>query len=252
MTSSSLNSPLFHSSVAFQALPQHAIPSFKFPIFSVICDWTGNPLLYLHFFAHTMFVYLASLFTEQLAKWSISLFNSQCKDSSFSSNSSISLLPPSSMPPSQSAAPSYESTSDAFARAYRFLSYAPYHHVLPEPKRNFAGQHLFTNTLKGPQQIEEYRLFYDTHTRTTTALVRFGENMCGHPGLVHGGATAAVIDELCGSAYDMEGLGKGFTANLNVNYRKPLPNGSEVIVHAWVHRKIGRKVFIDGKNGRGA
>ncbi len=47
-------------------------------------------------------------------------------------------------------------------------------------------------------------------------------------------------------------LGSGFTANLNVNYRKPLPAGTNVVVHANIERTEtsrsgSKKVFIAGK-----
>jgi hypothetical protein len=137
-------------------------------------------------------------------------------------------------------------TSERFQSATEVLDGLSTCSRLPEPGRNFAGNHLITDTLRGTNQLEAYSLWKDSADGTITALARFGETMCGHPGLVHGGATAAVLDELFGSMYDSQALGKGFTANLNINYRHPIPANSEVIIHVWTHRVQGRKVFMDG------
>ena len=73
---------------------------------------------------------------------------------------------------------------------------------------------------------------------------------------VHGGATAAVCDELFGTVYDSLGAGRGFTANLSVrvygtqilylssltlelqkvNYRRPIVGDSELIIQGWINK----------------
>ena len=65
---------------------------------------------------------------------------------------------------------------------------------------------------------------------------------CGHPSIVHGGAIASVLDDTFGVLFFASRLGNGFTANLNVNYRKPLAAGTDVTVHVAVDRVEGRKV----------
>merc|ERR1711862_437587 len=73
------------------------------------------------------------------------------------------------------------------------------------------------------------------------AEVKLGENMCGHNGIVHGGCIATLIDELCGWTFHTNGHGKGFTANLNINYRRPLPNNVTVLVRCSITQVIRRK-----------
>lgn len=47
-----------------------------------------------------------------------------------------------------------------------------------------------------------------------------GKFLVGHPGIVHGGFTAAVLDNLLGTLYFLGGSKKmGFTANLTINVR---------------------------------
>ena len=72
-----------------------------------------------------------------------------------------------------------------------------------------------------------------------------GPSLCGHTGIVHGGLTASLIDQISGeTAFMLSGPG-AFTANLNVNYTKPLIADSWVRVHGRVAKAEGRKVWVD-------
>jgi len=79
-----------------------------------------------------------------------------------------------------------------------------------------------------------------------------GEGICGHRGMVHGGLTATMIDEVSGAAA-FSCVGPCFTANLNIDYIKPLLTPAWVLVRAHVERHEGRKVFIHAsvENGLG-
>ncbi|CAF0762970.1 unnamed protein product [Rotaria sordida] len=79
-----------------------------------------------------------------------------------------------------------------------------------------------------------------------------GEGICGHKGIVHGGLTATMLDEVSGAAA-FSCVGPCFTANLNIDYLKPLMTPAWVLVRAHVERHEGRKVFIHGtvENGEG-
>jgi hypothetical protein len=52
--------------------------------------------------------------------------------------------------------------------------------------------------------------------------------VCGHPKLVHGGAIASLLDDTMGTLFLSLGEGNGFTANLNIDYRRPIPAGTRV------------------------
>ncbi|MEO0564954.1 MAG: PaaI family thioesterase [Chloroflexota bacterium] len=67
----------------------------------------------------------------------------------------------------------------------------------------------------------------------------------GPPGFVHGGLLAALLDEAMGIAAHFSEY-KVVSANLNLNYLKPVPLGQPMTVTARVSRKDGRKVYIDG------
>jgi len=79
-----------------------------------------------------------------------------------------------------------------------------------------------------------------------------GEGICGHKGIVHGGLTATMIDEVSGAAA-FSCVGPCFTANLNIDYIKPLLTPTWVLVRAHVERHEGRKAFVHAsvENGEG-
>jgi len=79
-----------------------------------------------------------------------------------------------------------------------------------------------------------------------------GAGICGHKGIVHGGLTATMIDEVSGAAAFSCG-GPCFTANLNVDYIKPLLVPAWILVRAHVERREGRKMFVHAyvENGDG-
>lgn len=47
-----------------------------------------------------------------------------------------------------------------------------------------------------------------------------GDKLCGHPGIIHGGCIASIFDQFFGMIFVCN-AGRGFTANLNINYLKP-------------------------------
>ena len=79
-----------------------------------------------------------------------------------------------------------------------------------------------------------------------TALLEFGPDLAGHLGICHGGVLSTVLDEVmgtlailyCGS--NEKGI---FTANLTVDFRKPVPAPGMVLVRARIERREGRKIF---------
>ena len=66
----------------------------------------------------------------------------------------------------------------------------------------------------------------------------------GPPGMVHGGVTALLLDQLCGEAAAAGGS-PGMTATLSLHYLRPTPLG-EVSGAAWIDRTDGVKTFVKG------
>jgi len=87
--------------------------------------------------------------------------------------------------------------------------------------------HLIYSTLRAaPGGLERYDLLLAPDGATLLARVVLGPHCCGHPGIVHGGALAAVLDDAFGSLFFHAGVGSGFTANLSVDYVRPTPAGA--------------------------
>lgn len=74
----------------------------------------------------------------------------------------------------------------------------------------------------------------------------FGAGAVGPPGHVHGGATAAVLDEAMGAAAWMEGW-VVVAVHLEVDFHRMLPIGTDAWMEARVERVEGRKVLTRGR-----
>jgi hypothetical protein len=56
-------------------------------------------------------------------------------------------------------------------------------------------------TMIRSEQIKEFRCFYDPAGLRFHSVVVLGKEVCGYPATVHGGLTAAIIDETLGGLY---------------------------------------------------
>lgn len=129
----------------------------------------------------------------------------------------------------------------------------------------FGEFHAIDGALLGPGMIERYDVYRaptgaardigdPTVERSELVLadIQFGTKVNGHPGVVHGGIAALLFDDAMGFAYhvalnDNEDEGKAYTAytaNLNVNYRAPLMERTEVTVRVYLEKIEGRKIFL--------
>jgi len=86
--------------------------------------------------------------------------------------------------------------------------------------------------------------FYEVGPDEVTAMVSIPEQYQGYPGVVHGGITAAMLDEVLGRAA-MVGDHNHFrvTAKMEVHYRKPVPIGEVLTLHGKVLKRRGRYAF---------
>ncbi|XP_032811575.2 acyl-coenzyme A thioesterase THEM4-like [Petromyzon marinus] len=88
----------------------------------------------------------------------------------------------------------------------------------------------------------EYAAFHSGAERRTVCIFQPGPLLEGFPGFVHGGALAALIDGIAGTcARNVAGM--IMTANLNIDYRSPVPLGSTVLLDACVTEVDGKKVY---------
>ncbi|KAF7540654.1 hypothetical protein G7Z17_g12147 [Cylindrodendrum hubeiense] len=74
-----------------------------------------------------------------------------------------------------------------------------------------------------------------------------GDDLCGHPGIVHGGFLATMLDEgLARCCFGALPHNIAVTANLSVDYRKPTPAGSFLVLRATTTKVDGRKAWVKG------
>ncbi|KAI9489461.1 HotDog domain-containing protein [Zychaea mexicana] len=108
------------------------------------------------------------------------------------------------------------------------------------------AQSLTASTLRGKDKIiVPPVLFYNKEQSEVMAAVHLGKDLCGHPSVVHGGMQATLLDEIL-ACVAMPALPNkiGFTANLNIDYRKPLMADQWVILRGQLDRAEGRKAYV--------
>ena len=113
----------------------------------------------------------------------------------------------------------------------------PTYTPLTAPHNHSLEHHLLHGALKGAGRVERYELsLSDESPPRLLAAARLGDRSCGHPLFLHGGAIAALLDDCMGMLFLSLGKGTGFTANLSVDYRNPIPHGTELHVTAALER----------------
>ena len=78
---------------------------------------------------------------------------------------------------------------------------------------------------------------------TAVMRVTFGYAFEGAPGIAHGGALAALIDETMGVAMVIQGA-RVLTAQLDITFRAPTPILEPVTARAWLQERVGRKLTV--------
>ena len=79
--------------------------------------------------------------------------------------------------------------------------------------------------------------------------IRVGSKLTGHKGIVHGGVTALLYDEIFGWGYEVvraDPTIPAFTANLNIDFRNPIPVNFTFRVRVHCKRIQGRKSIFEG------
>jgi acyl-coenzyme A thioesterase PaaI-like protein len=66
------------------------------------------------------------------------------------------------------------------------------------------------------------------------------------PGYVHGGASAAVLDEAMGLAIWQAGY-RAVTVHLTIDYRQPVPLGESIRIRGVMHSKAERRIETSGE-----
>jgi acyl-coenzyme A thioesterase PaaI-like protein len=124
------------------------------------------------------------------------------------------------------------------------------------PTRGQLEGHAIFGTLFGKTMIERYQIWKrrtdlvddlpssdNAKEDVVIGLVTFGSHLNGHSSLVHGGILSLVFDDICGFAYEAVGVEHAVTANLTVNFRAPVPAGSQVRLAVQLEAREGRKLY---------
>jgi 3'-phosphoadenosine 5'-phosphosulfate synthase len=119
------------------------------------------------------------------------------------------------------------------------------HLKIPESMRSHS---LTGGTLIGPGKVVVPPFAWNEKGgKSLVSISYLGVDLCGHPGIVHGGMLATILDEglarCCFAALPNK---VGMTANLNINYRAPAPAGSFVVLRAKTTKVEGRKAWVEG------
>ncbi|KAM9294567.1 uncharacterized protein PAF06_018756 [Gastrophryne carolinensis] len=101
---------------------------------------------------------------------------------------------------------------------------------------------LFTRNLEEDGVGCEYCMFFNKAEKRMVCIFQPGPYLEGPPGYTHGGCIATMIDSTMWTAA-IYSCGKLMTANLNINYRNPVPLGVTVVVDSRVDKIEGRKVY---------
>lgn len=90
--------------------------------------------------------------------------------------------------------------------------------------KQFARKNAFHETLNGEGMIESLELYAKKDadlddSAELLCVIKYGDSVNGHPGIVHGGILALTFDNCFGWVFFADRQSAGFTANLNINYR---------------------------------
>lgn len=120
------------------------------------------------------------------------------------------------------------------------------HLKIPEPLR---ARSLTAGTLMGPNKIVVPPLvFSERGGKSMVSLMFLGSDICGHPGIIHGGLLATLLDEgLARCCFPALPNKVGVTANLNIDYRAPAMTDSYVALRAETVKVEGRKAWVEGR-----
>ncbi|PGH12182.1 hypothetical protein AJ80_06802 [Polytolypa hystricis UAMH7299] len=131
-------------------------------------------------------------------------------------------------------------------RANPVFSEARPHMKIPAAMR---AHNLTAGTLAGVDKIAvPPYIWVEDKGKSLVSMLYLGNAVSGHPGIVHGGLIATLLDEaLARCCFPALPSGIGVTANLNIDYRSPAPAGSYVVIRAETTKVEGRKAWVKGR-----
>jgi len=86
----------------------------------------------------------------------------------------------------------------------------------------------------------------DDERQRIVGRFRLGEEYQGGSGFLHGGIIALLLDEAMSKASRFHGE-HAVTADLRVQYKKPIRANTEIVVEGFVARREGRQLYHEGE-----
>ncbi len=86
----------------------------------------------------------------------------------------------------------------------------------------------------------------DETTRRVRGRFKLGAEYAGGGNFLHGGIIALLLDEAMGKVNRFSGV-RAVTADLTVEYRRPVPVGEEIVVEGYEIRREGRNYWQGGE-----
>jgi acyl-coenzyme A thioesterase PaaI-like protein len=99
---------------------------------------------------------------------------------------------------------------------------------------HFVEGNAFHDTLRGNREVLLYEVYQKREGNELACVIMIGDKLNGHPGIVHGGILSTAFDNSFGWLFLTMGIPPAFTANLNVNFRRPVLENSAAILRAKV------------------
>lgn len=110
---------------------------------------------------------------------------------------------------------------------------------------SYMSKHAIYGNLLGQNKIEAYEVYKKNDDGEVKSIIKFGGSLNGYPGVVHGGITALLFDNCFGWLFISMGLPKAVTANLNVNYKKPIFANQVYTITTKFGKLEGRKLTME-------
>ena len=136
-----------------------------------------------------------------------------------------------------------------------------HYEALPDPASVMISSHAITGALLKEHYIEAYRVYQRPSSDTTLSvfdrtelatvdpqpqvigLVRVGTQVDGHKGIIHGGILSMLVDDVLGYGFYSMGWPAAFTANLTINFRKPVRAQSMLRIECHFRGRERRKLI---------
>ncbi|GAO49384.1 hypothetical protein G7K_3534-t1 [Saitoella complicata NRRL Y-17804] len=120
------------------------------------------------------------------------------------------------------------------------------------PHKTIPDQHKAYNltggVLAGPGRITiPPYVFSEERGKSIVIFAHLGSDLCGHPGIVHGGLLATLLDEgLARCCFPALPNKVGVTASLTINYLAPTKADQWIVLKATTTKVEGRKAWVEG------